>query len=58
MNEEWLQAPAPTLPNLTRSHEDGGANLLGDNDGMETSERRTKLNILKNKRCSDARKKV
>jgi hypothetical protein len=63
MNEEWLQAsgaclaaPEQTLPTL--SDEDGGENLLGDQDGIETSERREKLNLLKCKRCRDARKKV
>jgi hypothetical protein len=49
MNEEWLQAC---------SDENGGEDLLGDNDGIETSERREKLNVLKCKRCRDARKKV
>ncbi|PMD13389.1 hypothetical protein NA56DRAFT_612283 [Hyaloscypha hepaticicola] len=62
MNEEWLQAsgaclaaPEQTLPTL--SDEGGGENLLGDQGGIETSERREKLNLLKCKRCRDARKK-
>jgi hypothetical protein len=63
MSEERLPASgvciaalAPILP--TRSDEDGGENLLSDNDGIEMSERREKLNLLKCKRCRDARKKV